>query len=420
VEGVVAAPIAERLATHRPLGVYDVAIIGGGIVGLSTGMALTRRYPRTRVLILEKERDWALHQTGHNSGVIHSGIYYAPGSLKARFAKAGNEALLRFCRERDISVEVCGKVIVATEPTELPLLERLYQRGAENGLELHKLTAEQLREIEPHCQGEAALRVPSTGIVDYRQVAAAFAAVAQDAGVDLRLGSKVQRLVSSGGRIRIDTTSDSFTSRFVVNCAGLHCDRIARLLGVRTGMRIVPVRGEYFKLKPEKRGLVRHLIYPVPNPKYPFLGVHFTRLINGDIHAGPNAVVSFKREAYARARFSFRDTLEMVGCSAFWRFAAQNWQEGSKEWARSLSKARFARSLQTLVPEVQADDLIEPHAGVRAQALLNDGRLVDDFLFVRGQQSLHVCNAPSPAATASIPIGHAVVDEIEKGVVLPA
>jgi L-2-hydroxyglutarate oxidase len=316
-------------------------------------------------------------------------------------------------------VDVCGKVVVATDHAELPLLDRLYQRGVENGLTLRRLTRDQLQEIEPHCQGEAALQVPSTGIVDYREVARAFAAVVQDAGGDLRVDSKVERLVGDQSRIKIETGWDSFETRFLVNCAGLHCDRIARLLGVKTGMRIVPVRGEYFRLRPERRGLVRHLIYPVPNPRYPFLGVHFTRLINGDIHAGPNAVVSFKREAYARAGFDLRDSLEMVGCSAFWRFAAQNWHEGAKEWARSLSKARFARSLQKLVPEVQADDLIEPHAGVRAQALMDDGRLVDDFLFVRGPHSLHVCNAPSPAATASLPIGHAVVDEIETQLTLP-
>jgi L-2-hydroxyglutarate oxidase len=413
----VEAPSTTAQGRCRP---YDVAIIGGGIVGLSTGLALTRRYPRTRLLILEKESAWATHQTGHNSGVIHSGIYYPPGSFKARFARAGNDAMVRFCREHEIPVEICGKVIVATTLQELPLLERLYERGRANELEVRKLTAEQLREIEPHCRGLAALQVPSTGIVDYRVVARAFVDELLQHGAELRVNSKVERIAPNGNALTIETTSDSCEARFAVNCAGLHCDRIAKMLGLKTGMRIVPVRGEYYRLRAEKRHLVRHLIYPVPNPRFPFLGVHFTRLIGGDIHAGPNAVLSFKREGYDRGRFDRHDSAELIGSTAFWRFAARNWHEGAKELARSWSKRLFARSLQRLVPDVSVADLVDPHAGVRAQALLDDGRLVDDFMFLRGPHSLHVCNAPSPAATASIPIGHTVVDEIEQQVMLPA
>jgi L-2-hydroxyglutarate oxidase len=421
MESVVTAPVEPQSTTaQRACLLYDVAIIGGGIIGLSTGLALMRRYPRTRLLVLEKEPDWAVHQTGHNSGVIHSGIYYPPGSFKARFARSGNEAMVRFCRDHDIPVEVCGKVIVATEPEELPLLERLAERGRANNLQIRKLTADELHDVEPHCRGLAALHVPSTGIVDYRAVARAFVKELAARGAELRVSSNVQHIASNANAMRIETSADSFDARFAVNCAGLHCDRMARLLGLKTGMRIVPVRGEYYRLKAEKRHLVRHLVYPVPNPRFPFLGVHFTRLIGGEIHAGPNAVLSFKREAYDGARFDRRDSAELVGSAAFWRFAARNWQEGAKELARSLSKSLFARSLQRLVPAVTADDLVDPHAGVRAQALTDDGRLVDDFMFLRGPRSLHVCNAPSPAATASIPIGHTVVDEIEQQVALPA
>jgi (S)-2-hydroxyglutarate dehydrogenase len=424
MESLVAAPSVPTVQpspeTHHACRQYDVAIIGGGIVGLSTGLALIRRYPRTRLLILEKEPDWALHQTGHNSGVIHSGIYYRPGSFKARFARTGNDSMVRFCRDHGIPVDVCGKVIVATEPKELPLLERLYERGQANDLQIRRLSAEGLRDIEPHCHGLAALHVPNTAIVDYRAVARAFVTQLAASGAELRVNSKVEHIAPNGRAVRIETTSDVFDARFTVNCAGLQCDRVARMLQVKTGMRIVPVRGEYYRLKPEKRHLVRHLIYPVPNPQFPFLGVHFTRLINGDIHAGPNAVLTFKREAYDRRRFDRHDSAELLGSTAFWRFAARNWQEGAKELARSLSKSLFARSLQRLIPEVHADDLVDPHAGVRAQALTEDGRLVDDFMFVRGPNSLHVCNAPSPAATASIPIGHTVVDEIEQQMALPA
>lgn len=391
---------------------YDVIIIGGGIVGLSTAMALAERYPKARLLLLEKEGCLASHQTGRNSGVIHSGIYYSPGSLKAAYAKEGNQALLEFCRRHGIRHEVCGKVIVATDPEELPLLERLHQRGLANGLQIRRLSPAELKEIEPHCVGLAALQVPSTGIVNYTVVAEAFAQVFRERGGDVRLNAKVQQIVTTPHSLIIETPVASFETRLLVNCAGLQCDRIARLMGVKTGVQIVPIRGEYFMLRQDKRHLVKHLIYPVPNPRYPFLGVHLTRTIAGGVHAGPNAVVSLKREGYNKTDFNLPDSMGLATSLAFWRFAARNWAEGVKEGLRSLSKARFARSLQKLVPEIAPDDLVEPHAGVRAQALYRNGQLVDDFLLVPGPRSMHVCNAPSPAATASIPIGRAVAEAL--------
>jgi len=399
---------------------YDVVIIGGGIVGLSAGMALGKRYPKAKLLLLEKEERLACHQTGHNSGVIHSGIYYAPGSLKAEYARKGNQALVEFCRQHGIVHEVCGKVIVATEPAELPLLDQLYQRGLANGPEVVQRSADHLKELEPHCAGLAALQVPSTGIVDYTEVANAFAQVLQQQGGELELNARVERIVATPSGLVIETPTASFETRFLVNCAGLQCDRIARLMQVRTGVEIVPIRGEYYMLRPEKRHLVRNLIYPVPNSRYPFLGVHFTRTIAGEVHAGPNAVVSFKREGYAKTDFNLQDSLAMATSGAFWKFAVQNWSEGVKEGLRSISKTLFVRSLQKLIPEIASDDLIDPHAGVRAQALARNGRLVDDFFIVPGPRSIHVCNAPSPAATASIPIGHAIVDALEQCAPLPS
>jgi (S)-2-hydroxyglutarate dehydrogenase len=391
---------------------YDFAIVGGGIIGLSTALALGRRYAEARLLLLEKEEHWAAHQTGHNSGVIHSGIYYKPDSLKAKLAREGNRAMVEFCREHALPHEVCGKVIVATEPEELPLLEALCCRGKENGLELSRLTLEELAEIEPHVRGLAAVRVPSTGIVDYRRVSETLASLLQQHGADLRLNTELQRVVKVPGGVQLVCRGGDFRARVLINCAGLHSDRVARLAGRRSDVQIVPFRGEYYRLKPERRSLVRHLIYPVPNPNFPFLGVHFTRMVNGDVEAGPNAVLSLKREGYRRTDFHPRDFAAIVGYPGMWRLAMKYWREGSEEIVRSFSKAAFVRSLQRLIPEVQAEDLEPAPAGVRAQALRRSGELVDDFYILADENQVHVCNAPSPAATASLSIGQAIVGRV--------
>ncbi|MBF2004708.1 MAG: L-2-hydroxyglutarate oxidase [Chlorogloeopsis fritschii C42_A2020_084] len=391
---------------------YDFAIIGGGIVGLSTGMALGKRYPHARILVLEKESKWAFHQTGNNSGVIHSGIYYKPGSFKAKFCRDGCRSMVEFCQEHGIDYEVCGKVIVATEEEELPRLENLYKRGLENGIEINRISPEEVKEIEPHVKCVGGIHVLSTGIVNYKQVCEKYAQIIAQQGGELRLNTKVEKIVTSSNTQVLETNNGTFEARFVINCAGLHSDRVAKLGKVDPQAKIVPFRGEYYELTPEKRYLVKGLIYPVPNPEFPFLGVHFTRMIDGSVHAGPNAVLSLKREGYNKTDFDLRDFAEVMTYAGFWKLAAKHADEGIKEIVRSLSKAAFTRSLQKLIPEVQAEDLVPTHAGVRAQALMNDGKLVDDFLILHGQNSVHVCNAPSPAATSSIEIGKAIVAQI--------
>lgn len=391
---------------------YDFAIVGGGIVGLSVGMALTERNPDARVVVIEKEDRWAAHQTGHNSGVIHSGIYYKPGSYKARFAIEGSRLIPDFCQEHGIDYDVCGKIIVATEEHELPQLDNLLKRGFAHGLPIRKITAEQIKEIEPHCAGLAGIEVKSTGIADYKKVAATYASIIQSRDGVLKLGCKVIGVIRKGSSVTLETTSGPIHAKFLVNCGGLHCDRIARMDEVDPQARIVPFRGEYFELKPEKRYLVKNLIYPVPNPDFPFLGVHYTRMIDGNIHCGPNAVLALQREGYSWGEISLRDMWDSLTYRGFWHLARKNWAEGFKEVYRSLSKKAFTKTLQRLIPEVQEDDLVPSHAGVRAQALMPDGKMVDDFLIVRGESSVHVCNAPSPAATASIPIGRAVAAQL--------
>jgi len=393
---------------------YDFAIVGGGIVGLSTGMALSQRYPNAGILVLEKEDSWAKHQTGHNSGVIHSGIYYKPGSFKAKFAKAGSRSMVEFCQEHGIEHDICGKVITATKPEELPLLDNLYERGLANGLAITKIGAAELKEIEPHVNGLAAIRVPMAGIVNYKQVCETFAAIIDKNGGDLRLNTAVERVIETDRGVQIETNRGSFQARFFINCSGLHSDRVVKNSGLNTDMKIVPFRGEYYELIPEKRYLVKHLIYPVPNPAFPFLGVHFTRMIGGHVEAGPNAVLSLKREGYKKTDFDLRDFSEIMTYPGFWKLAGKYWKEGLEEMVRSFSKAAFVRSLQELIPEVQAEDLVPAAAGVRAQALKADGSLVDDFHFIAGKHSIHVCNAPSPAATASIEIGKVVAERVEE------
>jgi len=391
---------------------YEFAIIGGGIVGLSTGMALGKRYPNARIVVLEKESKWAYHQTGNNSGVIHSGIYYKPGSFKAKFCRDGCRSMVEFCQEYDIAHEICGKVIVATEEKELPRLENLYKRGLENGLKVTKISASEVKEIEPHVNCVAGIRVYTTGIADYKQVARKYAELIELQGGELRLNTKVEKIIGKGDTQVIETNNGIYETRCTINCAGLHSDRIAKLSQVDPQAKIVPFRGEYYELVPEKRYLVKTLIYPVPNPDFPFLGVHFTKMIDGSVHAGPNAVLSLKREGYKKTDFDLRDFAEVMTYPGFWKLAAKHADEGIQEIIRSFSKAAFVRSLQKLIPEVQAADLVPTHAGVRAQALMNDGKLVDDFLIVKGNNSVHVCNAPSPAATSSIEIGKAIVEQL--------
>jgi L-2-hydroxyglutarate oxidase len=391
---------------------YDFVIIGGGIVGLSTAMALGSAYPQAKIAVLEKESQWAFHQTGHNSGVIHSGVYYKPGGFKAKFCRAGNRSMVEFCQQHNLDYEICGKVIVAVEESELPLLENLYQRGLQNDLQVSKISPAEVKEIEPHVRCLAALHVPSTGIVNYQQVSQKYADLIRLQGGDLYLNTKVVKIVNTNNSQMLETTQGEFATRFVINCAGLHSDRIAKLGKAKPEAKIVPFRGEYYELTPEKRSLVNTLIYPVPNPAFPFLGVHFTKMIDGNVHAGPNAVLSLKREGYQKTDFALRDFAEVMTYPGFWKLAAKHSDEGIQEIIRSFSKAAFVRSLQRLIPEVQAEDLVPTHAGVRAQALRNNGNLVDDFLIVANNNSVHVCNAPSPAATSSLEIGKAIVEKV--------
>ncbi len=385
--------------------VFDIIIVGGGIVGLATAEALTRRQPGLRLAIFEKEDRWAAHQTGHNSGVIHSGIYYKPGSFKAKFAKAGSRSIVQFCQQHNLPYEVCGKVIVATEPAELPLLEILYQRGLENGLEVRKLDAREVLEHEPHVRALAGVHVPSTGITDFKRISQKLAELVQARGGELLLNTEVTGVRHRPESVVLETSRGDFETAFMIGCAGLQSDRLARLEGADPTAKIVPFRGEYYELVPEKRHLVKGLIYPVPNPDFPFLGVHFTRMIDGSVHAGPNAVLSLKREGYTKADISLRDLAEVMSYGGFWKLALNNLGEGAKEVVRSFSKVAFVKSLQKLIPEVRAEDVTPTHAGVRAQALKPDGGMVDDFLIVEGRRALHVCNAPSPAATSSLEIG---------------
>nr|WP_255638984.1 L-2-hydroxyglutarate oxidase [Deinococcus betulae] len=391
---------------------YDYAVVGGGIVGLATARALGRQHPGASIVLLEKEDGPAQHQTGRNSGVIHSGIYYTPGSLKAQMCAAGVQSMTAFCEEQGIAYEQCGKVIVATAPEELPQLERLYQRGLDNGLKVQLLSAEEVRAYEPHVQALKGIRVPSTGIVSYRQVSAALVDLLRDSGAEVRFGVKVERLTASADGYDIGTSAGDFAARVLVNCAGLHSDRVARLAGTDPRSSIVPFRGEYYELRPERRSLVRGLIYPVPNPDFPFLGVHFTRMIDGSVHAGPNAVLAFGREGYRKLDLNLQDLREVLANPGFRALARKHLREGAKEMLRSWSKATFVRSLQRLIPDVTAADIVPCAAGIRAQALAPDGKLVDDFLLIDGPNALHVCNAPSPAATSSLEIGRAIAARV--------
>jgi len=391
---------------------YDFTIIGGGIVGLSVGLALIEKFPHKRILVLEKEQELASHQTGHNSGVIHSGIYYKPGSFKARFAKQGNQSMVEFCNTYGIEHDVCGKVIVAATKQEQPLLENLHQRGLENKLRVQRLTKEELLEVEPNVNGEEAIYVPAAGIVDYKQVSNKLADIIKENNSDIVCGEEVTAISEESDSVTVETKKNNYQTKFLINCAGLQSDRIAALAGYRIDMKIIPFRGEYYKLKPDKRDLVRNLVYPVPNPNFPFLGVHFTRMIDGEVEAGPNAVLSFKREGYRKTAIHLKDTAEVLSYRGFRHLASKHLKMGLEEMVRSVSKKKFTKSLQKLVPSIKEEDLIAAPAGVRAQAVQRDGTLVDDFQIIQGKRSLHVCNAPSPAATASIEIGKDVVSRI--------
>ncbi len=391
----------------------DVLIVGGGIVGLGTGLALAGR---ASVTVVEAEKHIALHQTGHNSGVIHSGLYYKPGSAKARNCAAGRELMYRFCADNGIPHDRCGKLVVATDASELPALEELERRGAANGLRgIQRLTGEQLREIEPHVRGVAGLRVPETGIVDYKAVAAAYARKITDAGGAVRTDAKFYGCKREGDAIVAETTAGPVRTKLLVNCAGLYSDRVARLCGVEPGVKIVPFRGEYYELKPRAEYLCKHLIYPVPDARLPFLGVHFTRMIGGGVECGPNAVLAFRRVGYRLTDLSVRDMCELVAYRGFWKMSSRFWRVGLHEMYRSLSRRAFWHALRKLIPEVSFHDLTPSGAGVRAQAVAPDGKLVDDFFIRQAERMIHVLNAPSPAATASIAIGRSIAEMAVKG-----
>lgn len=391
---------------------YNYLIIGGGIVGLSTAMALSQKFPDAKIALLEKEAGWASHQTGHNSGIIHSGIYYKPGSFKAKLCRQGNRSMVDFCQQHNIPYQVCGKVIIATEPHELPLLDNLYERGIANQLEITKLIPEQVKEIEPHVSCLGGIQVKSTGIVNYQQVCLKYAEISQQQGVELHNNTYVEDLTATATGYLVKTSQGEYHTEFLINCGGLFSDRLTELAKVKPPAKIVPFRGEYYALTLEKRHLVNGAIYPVPNPNFPFLGVHFHPGVDGSVHAGPNAVLGFKREAYNKFDFDLKDFLDTMTYPGFWKLAAKYPQDGLQEMIRSYSKAIFVRSLQRLIPEVEAKDIVPTPAGVRAQALKLDGSMVDDFLFINRDRALHVCNAPSPAATASIEIGKEIVAQI--------
>jgi L-2-hydroxyglutarate oxidase len=391
----------------------DIVIVGGGIVGLATAMALADS--AISVAVIEAEREVALHQTGHNSGVIHSGLYYKPGSAKALNCAAGRELLYRFCADNGIAHERCGKLVVATSESELPALAELERRGIANGLAgVKRVSAAEMREIEPHVAGIAGLRVPETGIVNYRQVAEAYAAKVAARGGSIRTATRFVGCRREAGAVTVETSAGTLRAKLLINCAGLYSDRVARLCGVDPEVQIVPFRGEYYELAPSARHFCKHLIYPVPDPRLPFLGVHFTRMVGGGVECGPNAVLAFRREGYRLRDISPRDLWELARYPGFWKMSRRFWRTGLGEMYRSFSKRAFWRALQKLIPEVQYDDLIAAGAGVRAQAVEPGGKLVDDFFIRQAERMIHVLNAPSPAATASISIGRTIAEMARK------
>lgn len=393
---------------------FDVAIVGGGLVGMASALALTRQY-RLSLVVLEAEQKLAQHQSGHNSGVIHSGLYYKPGSAKARNCQTGRDSMYRFCDEHGIAHRRCGKIVVATMPEEIPALDVLEKRGRANGLVgLKRIGPEEIKEHEPFATGIAGLHVPETGIADFPGVLAKYADLVCDQDGQIEKGARAEKIHRRPGEFVIVTPRGEFTCRYLITCAGLQADRVTRLTGLDPGVHIVPFRGEYYELIPERRHLVKNLIYPVPDPRFPFLGVHFTRTVHDEVEAGPNAVLALKREGYSRWSFSPRDMLQMAGYGGFWRMAAKYWKTGVGEVVRSFRKKAFHRALQRLLPELDIADIRRAGSGVRAQALEPSGALVDDFRIVADQECIHVLNAPSPAATASLSIGQSIADMASK------
>jgi len=389
----------------------DLLIIGAGIVGLATALEYARRFPAKRLLVVEKEDHVAAHQTGHNSGVIHSGIYYRTGSLKARNCVAGCASMKRFCQQHGIAYEECGKLVVATAPEEVPRLHQLHERGITNGVErLRMLSRDEFREFETHCEGICALHVPSTGIVDYIEVAKKYAGLIERAGGEIIFRAKVTGLRDDGNATIVETSAGVYRASHAINCAGLYSDAITRMAGCTIDLEIIPFRGEYYEVKPERRFLVKNPIYPVPDPRFPFLGVHFTRHVNGSVEAGPNALLAFRREGYAGSSPDMTEAVEMLRYRGFWKMARKFWRKGFEEQYRAWLKPAFTRALQQMVPELTEADLVPGGSGVRAQAVDRNGNLLDDFHFVRSKRMIHVCNVPSPAATASLEIGREVVD----------
>ena len=398
---------------------YDLTIVGGGILGLATALKLIRAHPSLRLLILEKEAEIARHQTGNNSGVIHSGLYYRPGSLKARSCVAGRKELMAFCDENAVPYEICGKVVVATSEEELPRLEELHRRGIANGLkDLQIIGPERLKELEPHATGIKGLHVPETGIIDYKKVAAAYAEKIRDAGGDIRLSQRVVGILDRPEEIVLQTSGGDYRTKHLINCCGLQSDIVAQMMGGANNSeeehRIIPFRGEYYKIAPERQFLVRNLIYPVPDPTFPFLGVHFTRMARGGVEAGPNAVFAYAREGYRHTDINLSDLWRTISFKGFWAITGKYWQTGFGELYRSLSKSAFVRALQKLLPEIRENDLVPGGAGVRAQAVSASGALVDDFVIKQSRKSIHVLNAPSPGATASLAIGQQICEMAEK------
>jgi len=392
---------------------YDIIIIGAGIVGLASALKMLEKNPNLKLLILEKENDVSQHQTGNNSGVIHSGIYYKPGSLKALNCIRGYKMLIDFCNRNEVNYKITGKIIVATSEEEIPILNNIYERGLQNGLDgLKKLNLNQMKEFEPYVNGIAGIFVPQTGIIDYFEVSKKYLELILKYNCKIKFNHCVSDIKIKTDFSEVITENESFNSKVVVTCSGLQSDRIAKMTHPELPLRIIPFRGEYYKLKSEKTYFVNSLIYPVPNPEFPFLGVHFTRMINGDVEAGPNAVLALKREGYSKTSFNLRDTIDTLTWKGFYKIVRKNWKVSLYEYYRSFSKKAFVSALQKLIPEIQEEDLIAGGAGVRAQACSKDGGLLDDFYIVEDKRIIHVCNAPSPAATASLSIGDYISEKV--------
>ena len=394
---------------------YDFVIVGGGIIGASTALSIIKRNPKKKILLLEKEKSFAFHQTGHNSGVIHAGVYYEPGSLKAKFCKRGLEETIKFCKQHNIPYSQCGKILVATSKDELNRMQSLYERCQKNNIDASLLSKQELYKLEPDINGLGAILVKSTAIVDYQAITNKMANQYESLGGEFLLNTEVKNIDESLDSINIKTDNENIKARYLINCAGLMSDRIVNMLGIKTDFRIVPFRGEYYKLQSNMNSIVKHLIYPIPDPELPFLGIHLTRMIDGTITVGPNAVLGFKREGYGRYNFNLKDVAEMLSFKGFYKVISTNIISGLKELLNSFHKASYLKQVQKYCPKIKLDDLEPYPAGIRAQAILNDGTLVHDFLFTNSKRSIHVCNAPSPAATSAIPIGEYVANKAIAG-----